>query len=153
MLLLATADDAAGLVILAVFYPQGDLSPEWLLLSVGAAVAVWYFFNYLPRQMDLGNAARPASTKVRARFGFWPYVIAAALSWYGFQQAGIHPALGLLPVIPALPHADTPFGLFGVKETHKHDMLNDAEHGLKAPVDDFNAVWLCQCRGGVLINW
>ena len=46
--------------------------------------------------MDKDDAARPASTKVRARFGFWPYVAAAALSWYGFQQAGIHPALGLL---------------------------------------------------------
>ena len=135
LLLLAIADDAAGLVILAVFYPQGDLSPEWLLLSVGAALVVWYLFNYLPRQMDKGDNARPVSTKVRTRFGFWPYVVAAALSWYGFQQAGIHPALGLLPVIPALPHADTPFGLFGKKESYKHDMLNDAEHGLKAPVE------------------
>ena len=135
LLLLAIADDAAGLVILAIFYPQNALSPEWLLLSVGAAVVVWYLFNYLPRQMDKGDAARPVSTKVRARFGFWPYAVAAALSWYGFQQAGIHPALGLLPVIPALPHADTPFGLFGADQTYKHDMLNDAEHGLKAPVE------------------
>ena len=135
LLLLAIADDAAGLVILAVFYPQGDLSPEWLLLSVGAALTVWYLFNYLPRQMDKGDATRPTSTKVRVRFGFWPYIIAAALSWYGFQQAGIHPALGLLPVIPALPHADTDFGLFGAQELHQHDMLNDAEHGLKAPVE------------------
>ena len=135
LLLLAIADDAAGLVILAVFYPQGDLSPEWLLLSAGAALAVWYLFNFLPRQMDKGDATRPSSTKVRARFGFWPYVVAAALSWYGFQQAGIHPALGLLPVIPALPHADTPFGLFGAKKTYEHDMLNDAEHSLKAPVE------------------
>ena len=54
LLLLAIADDAAGLVILAIFYPQGDLSPEWLLLSVFAAIAVWYFFNYLPRQKDQG---------------------------------------------------------------------------------------------------
>ena len=122
-------------MILAIFYPQNALSPEWLLLSVGAALAVWYLFNYLPRQMDKGDAARPVSTKVRARFGFWPYAVAAALSWYGFQQAGIHPALGLLPVIPALPHADTPFGLFGADQPHKHDMLNDAEHGLKAPVE------------------
>ena len=32
LLLLAIADDAAGLVILAIFYPQGDLSPEWLAI-------------------------------------------------------------------------------------------------------------------------
>ena len=25
--------------------------------------------------------------------------------------------------------------MFGANETHKHDMLNDMEHGLKAPVE------------------
>ena len=34
LLLLAIADDAGGLVILAVFYPQGELAPAWLLLSL-----------------------------------------------------------------------------------------------------------------------
>ncbi|MEM6376345.1 MAG: Na+/H+ antiporter NhaA, partial [Pseudomonadota bacterium] len=32
LLLLAIADDAAGLIILAIFYPSGDLAPVWLLL-------------------------------------------------------------------------------------------------------------------------
>ena len=31
LLLLAIADDAAGLIILAIFYPQGALNLEWLL--------------------------------------------------------------------------------------------------------------------------
>ena len=62
LLLLAIADDAAGLIILAIFYPSGELAPEWLLLSLGAAVAVYYFFNRLPRQLDRGNEARPRST-------------------------------------------------------------------------------------------
>ena len=135
LLLLAIADDAAGLIILAVFYPQGELNLEWLLLSVGASLAAYLLFNYMPRRADGGDAARPVSTRVRARFGYWPYIIAGCASWYGFQQAGIHPALGLLPVIPAIPHADTGFGVFGANETHKHDMLNDMEHGLKAPVE------------------
>ena len=30
LLLLAIADDAAGLIILAIFYPSGELAPEWL---------------------------------------------------------------------------------------------------------------------------
>ncbi len=42
--------------------------------------------------------------------------VAGALSWYGFQQAGIHPALGLLPIIPAIPHADVEFGVFAEEE-------------------------------------
>ena len=49
LLLLAIADDAGGLVILAVFYPQGDLAPAWLLLSFGAALAVYLLANRLPR--------------------------------------------------------------------------------------------------------
>jgi len=40
-----------------------------------------------------------------------------------------------LPVIPAIPHADTDYGIFGADEVHQHDMLNDMEHGLKAPVE------------------
>ncbi len=43
LLLLAIADDAAGLIILAIFYPQGELNLEWLLLSFGAAIAVYIF--------------------------------------------------------------------------------------------------------------
>ena len=36
LLLLAIADDAAGLVILAVAYPQKPIEPLWLLLTLGA---------------------------------------------------------------------------------------------------------------------
>jgi Na+:H+ antiporter, NhaA family len=135
LLLLAIADDAAGLIILAVFYPQGDLNLEWLLLSAGAGISVWFLFNKLPRILDKGHESRPVSSTVRARFGLLPYVIAACASWYGFQEAGIHPALGLLPIVPALPHADTAFSLFGNDEVHDGDMLNQAEHTLKAPVE------------------
>ena len=135
LLLLAIADDATGLIILAIFYPQGELNLEWLLLSFGAAVAVYLLFNLLPRKMDNGDAARPVSSMVRSRFGVWPYAIAGMASWYGFQEAGIHPALGLLPVVVTLPHADHDFGIFGAEEVHKHDLLNDTEHSLKMPVE------------------
>ena len=135
LLLLAIADDAAGLIILAVFYPQGDLNLEWLLLSAGAGISVWFLFNKLPRILDKGHESRPVSSTVLARFGLLPYIIAACASWYGFQEAGIHPALGLLPIVPALPHADTAFSLFGNDEVHDGDMLNQAEHTLKAPVE------------------
>ena len=135
LLLLAIADDATGLIILAIFYPQGELNLEWLLLSFGAAVAVYMLFNLLPRKMDNGDAARPVSSMVRSRFGIWPYAIAGMASWYGFQEAGIHPALGLLPIVVTLPHADHDFGIFGAEEVHQHDLLNDTEHSLKMPVE------------------
>lgn len=135
LLLLAIADDAAGLIILAVFYPQGELNLEWLLLSFGAAIGVYLLFNWLPRHLDKDNLMRPISSAVRSRLGFWPYVIAGIASWYGFQESGIHPALGLLPIVATLPHADQDFGMFGAQEAHQHDLLNDAEHGLKLPVE------------------
>lgn len=167
LLLLAIADDAAGLVILAIFYPTGELAMQWLLLSLGAALVVFFLANWLPRMLDRHNQARPNSTWVRKHLGFWPYLIAACISWYGFMRAGIHPALGLLPIVPAIPHADRAFGIFSEAEQHLHDLLNDIEHKLKAPVEvilfffgllnagvEFNAIgeptWLV--LGGLLIG-
>lgn len=135
LLLLAIADDAGGLVILALFYPTAPLVPEWLLLSAGASGAAYVLFNWLPVFLDRGNELKPTSTWVRKHLTFWPYLIAGALSWYGFQEAGIHPALGLLPVIPAIPHADRAFGVFAEAEQYLTDLLNRIEHALKVPVE------------------
>ncbi|TCL65720.1 Na+/H+ antiporter NhaA [Rhizobium sp. BK251] len=134
LLLLAIADDAAGLAILAIFYPQGDLAPAWLLLSTSAALAVYFLANRLPRMLDARRSGKDASTWVRNRLSFWPYAVAGAISWYGFHQAGIHPALGLLPIIPAIPHSDIEFGIFAEAEGQRADLLNVIEHALKGPV-------------------
>lgn len=135
LLLLAIADDAAGLIILAVFYPQGELQPIWLMLSVAAAVLAYLLFNLAPRRLDSGKQHRPVSTFVRNVFSFWPYLIAGSLSWYGFMKAGLHPSLGLLPIVPAIPHADRAFGIFAEAEKYLTDLLNHSEHLLKKPVE------------------
>ncbi|MCX8509880.1 MAG: Na+/H+ antiporter NhaA [Rhodobacteraceae bacterium] len=135
LLLLAIADDAAGLVILAIFYPTSDLAPQWLFLSFGAAGLVYLLFNWLPLYLDRGNELRPKSTWVRKKLSFWPYLVAGIISWFGFQEAGIHPALGLLPVVPAVPHADRAFGVYAEAEQYLTDLLNTIEHGLKLPVE------------------
>lgn len=135
LLLLAIADDAAGLVILAIFYPSGELQPVWLLLSLAAAGATYLLANWLPRRMDRGKQNRPNSTWTRKTLGFWPYLIGGCICWYGFQESGIHPALGLLPMVLTVPHADVSFGFFADAETHLHDLLNEIEHGLKIPVE------------------
>lgn len=135
LLLLAIVDDALGLLIIAVFYPKGDVAPEWLLLSLGAALAAYLLFNWLPRFLDRGNEVQPNATWMRRRLSFWPYLLAGAASWYGFQQAGLHPALGLLPIIPTMPHADRGFGIFAEAEQHLTDILNQFEHALKTPVE------------------
>jgi Na+:H+ antiporter, NhaA family len=134
LLLLAIADDAGGLIILAVFYPTGALAPVWLLLSLGAAIAVYLLCNAGPLWLDRGKESRPASTFMRKTMSFWPYLIAGACSWYGFQEAGIHPALGLLPIVATIPHADRDFGFFATAEDKLPDLLNHIEHLIKTPV-------------------
>ena len=94
LLLLAIADDAGGLLVLAIFYPQKELVPLWLLATVGAII-----LGLLMRRLKLQS--------------FWWYLLLpGVLSWVSFFKAGIHPALGLVPIIPTLPHAQTDLGLF-----------------------------------------
>ncbi len=135
LLLLAIADDAGGLIILAIFYPSGELAIQWLLLSLGAAVAVYVLANWLPLRLDGDDPDKPVSTWVRDKLGFWPYALAAALSWYGFMRSGIHPALGLLPVVVTIPHADRAFGIYSEAQKYLGDMLNRIEHKLKIPME------------------
>ncbi|WP_442508451.1 Na+/H+ antiporter NhaA [Novipirellula sp. SH528] len=117
LLLLAIADDAAGLIILAVFYPQAEIRPEWLLLTVGAMLLT----------MQLRRS------KVHSH---WAYLIGpGVISWFSFYQANIHPALGLVPIIPLLPHAHTDLGIFAREEMDRHDTLNEFEHSWKLPVE------------------
>ena len=78
LLLLAIADDAAGLVVLAIFYPTGDLAPAWLLLSLTAAVAVFVLFNWLPRYLDRGNQLRPIPAGSARSFRSFPILWRAA---------------------------------------------------------------------------
>lgn len=115
LLLLAIADDAIGLVIIAVFYPQGPIELVWMLLPVAAMV--------------IGFAMRRFRVK-----SFWPYLlICGSISWIGFHWANLHPALGLLPIIPTMPHAHLDTGLFNF--SGHSDTLNAFEHWWKNPVE------------------
>jgi Na+:H+ antiporter, NhaA family len=120
LLLLAIADDAAGLIILAVAYPTGEMN---LYLFFGCVVGALLFNVLVLRRINAQN--------------FWLYLIVAApLSWYGFYKGGIHPALALVPVIPTLPHAARDSGFFeGAEEHYPQDPLNKFEHWWKNPVE------------------
>lgn len=116
LLLLAIADDALGLLILAAFYPTGPVRPlEFaVLLAAALTIAAWL--------------------KRRATRSFWPYVAGAGLvSWLAFYRGGLHPALALVPVIPFVPHAKRDPGLF-VDAPDAHDPLTEFEHWWKLPV-------------------
>ena len=135
LLLLAITDDAGGLLILAVFYPQGALVPAWLLLSFGAALAAYLLANRLPRALD-SRHGDGRHTALARRLGFWPYLFAGCLSWYGFQQAGIPPGARAVAASSRRSRTPTPSSAcLSEAEVGQPDLLNRIEHALKAPVE------------------
>lgn len=121
LLLLAVADDAIGLVIIAVFYgdPHNPAQPIFLLLVVLAMGIAW-------------------AMKRKGVKSFWPYVLVAGpVSWSGLFLAHLHPALALVPVVPFMPNMGFDEGLFREASTGKiyPDTLNCFEHFFKKPVD------------------
>jgi NhaA family Na+:H+ antiporter len=118
LLLLAIADDALGLVILAAFYPSGPLRPLEATAWVGGAIAIAWLLR---------------RRRVRS---FWPYVIGAgAVSWAGLFRGGLHPALALVPIVPLMPHAAMDFGPYDQRKAQQHDTLSEFEHWWKGPVE------------------
>jgi Na+:H+ antiporter, NhaA family len=117
LLLLAIADDALGLVMLAVFYPSGQIAPLALAALMTAAVlaAMWL--------------------RRRGTRNFWPYVLGpGALSWAALYYGGFHPALALVPIVPFMPHSAADLGLFDPREPSRDDTLNRFEHWWATPV-------------------
>lgn len=135
VLVVAILDDLASLLLVTLFVPMGDFVPGWLALSGAAGLGAFVLFNWLPRRLDRGRQSRPWSTLVRTRLSWMPYALAGALSWYGFYRAGLNPALGLLPVIPAMPHADRAFGVFAAAERALSDVLNRAQTRARRPME------------------
>ena len=124
LLLLAVADDAIGLGIIAVFYPDPAHPVEvtYLLLTVlGMLVAFGL------RKKNVHN--------------MWLYVIlGGGLSWLGLIMAHLHPALALVFIVPFMPNSTPaqPHGeLFDDEDhdNHGHSTLVDFEHTHKLFVD------------------
>lgn len=126
LLLTTIATNIIGLLLAGVATPGQPLQLLWLLLPLAASVGVWLAF---------GRPSPDAPERVRRRsLALWPYVLAGIVSWIGVAAAGLPPALGLLPVIPAIPHADRAFGLFAEAEELLHDPLNQLSHLLVKPM-------------------
>lgn len=117
LLLLAIADDAMGLVILAVFYPSGPLAFGELAMWLAGAIALGWFM----RKQRVSN--------------FWFYLLGpGVMSWIGLYVGGLHPALALVAVVPFMPHAKDDLGVFADDESKRHDTMNEFEHWWKFPV-------------------
>ena len=121
LLLLAVADDALGLGIIAIFYPDPEHPAEPLYLGL-VALAMLIAFGL-------------RRAKVQS---FWPYLlVAGTLSWFGLYAAHLHPALALVAIVPFMPAGTSDAGLFaeGRDGVERHDTLNEFEHTFKLPVD------------------
>lgn len=119
LLLLAIADDAIGLAIIAVFYPDPSLpaAPAWLGLTI----------------LGMGAAYLLRRSKVRS---YWPYLfLGGGPSWAGLFLAHLHPALALVFIIPFLPHP--PQEMLHIFEEDPRDLstLASFEHEWKVVVD------------------
>lgn len=127
LLLLAIATDILALLTLGLSNPHLSIRLLWLALPLAASLSAWRF-----RARRLGPGASERDR--RAALALWPYLLAGALSWFGTAASGLPGALGLLPVIPAIPHADRSFGLFAEAEGFLHDPLNRLAHLLARPL-------------------
>jgi NhaA family Na+:H+ antiporter len=117
LLLLAIADDAIGLIILAVFYPSAALSFPAFGAFMIAAVLMAYLLRW-------GGTV-----------SFWPYMLGPGLlSWTALYSGGFHPALALVPIVPFMPHSPRDLGLFDRRENLQTDTLSRFEHWWAAPV-------------------
>jgi NhaA family Na+:H+ antiporter len=147
LLLLAVADDAIGLAIIAIFYGDPNLpaQPQFLgliLVGMGAAYAM-----------------RRAGLK-----SWLPYIlIGGPLSWLGLTLAHLHPALALVFIVPFLPGPRRDVGLFvdrdeidtmGEALAHdlhmEHSPLHRFEHQLKLGVD-FGLFFFAFTNAGVVL--
>ncbi|HET9371661.1 MAG TPA: Na+/H+ antiporter NhaA [Vicinamibacterales bacterium] len=116
LLLLAIADDALGLILLAIFYPTGVVSLTQLVGWLGPAVL-------------LAWALRKTGVE-----SFWFYVIGpGVLAWCGLFLGGLHPALALVPIVPFMPHHASELKLFSGRATQLRTM-HHFERWWKLPV-------------------
>jgi NhaA family Na+:H+ antiporter len=117
LLLLAIADDALGLILLALFYPTGPISLAW-------------FFGLMVPAIAIGLLLRQRRVKT-----FWAYtILAGGFSWTAMYLGGIHPALAMVPIIPMMPHAKRDLGIYAEEERHLPDTMNRFHHWWHVPV-------------------
>ena len=127
LLLLAIADDAGGLIVLAAFYPQDNvhmllLSQPSKLFFAGGAVLAIALAQLMWRKLRITS--------------FWPYLLLpGSISWVAFHEGGIHPALALVPLAWCMPHEHADLGIWARGESEGKDTLNQMEHWWKTPVE------------------
>ncbi|MBN2694534.1 Na+/H+ antiporter NhaA [bacterium] len=123
LLLLAIADDAIGLGIIAVFYPSPEhpIQPIFLLFTLGGMISAFVI--------------RKAGLK-----SYWFYLlIGGGLSWIGLFKAGVHPALALVFIVPFMPAA-------------KHDKEHP-QHLMEVSLSEPSTITKFECQWRVFVDF
>lgn len=127
LLLITIGFDIAGLLASGLANPQAAIRPVWLLLPAIALAVTW---------ATVSRLAHPDASEREHRraHALWPYLLAGLVCWIGVALSGLPPALGLLPLIPVIPHAERSFGLFAEAEEFLSDPLNRLTHLMVRPL-------------------
>lgn len=137
LLVLAIADDAIGLIIIAVFYtdPNFKVQPIWLLLIIATMLMAFVCRKY-----------------IKIHNWLFYVVVIGGISWIGFLQTRIHPALSLIPVMPfmLIVNADDKYDLSMLDDYAKY-LEAFVQYGLffftlgNAGVTFSNIGWITGC--------
>lgn len=129
LLFLCILDGLTGLIIAGFAAPaEYNLRALWLIVPAAAAG-----IGYLTMTRPLLNPNMTERQRIRTT-RLWPWLGLGLLSWIGVSAAGLPAALGLLPLLPAMPHGKRSFGLFAEAEGFLTDPLNRLSHLLMWPV-------------------
>ncbi len=138
LLLLAVVDDAIGLAIIAIFYPDPTHPPE--LQYLGFVV--------------IGMAAAFVLRKLKINSAILYVLVGGGLAWFGMYNAGLHPSLSLIFIVPFMPnggHSEDHEDNHGLADAESHSTLHNFEHRV-SPVVDYGLFFFGFANAGVAFS-
>jgi len=137
LLLLAVLDDAIGMLVLAIFYP--DPTHGFSLPWTGLILAAWGL-AYGLRRYNIQHWG-------------WYLGTAGVLSWFGMVQSGLHPALSLAVIVPFIPWPRRDIGLYTqYQESEHHSGPLDRFASQISPIIEYGLLFFGLANAGVQIT-
>lgn len=136
LLLLAVADDAVGLVIIGVFYPEAAVEFGYLALC-----GLGMLTSFVLREMHTEH------------YGFY-LLFGGVPCWLGLYLAHVEPALALVLVVPFLPsiHRKERMAVDGVIPLADSDLALDKCYCHLKPIADYGLFFFGLVSAGVLFS-
>ena len=119
LLFVTIIGDLAALVLAGIVQPGGfGLRLGWVAAALLLPCCGWVF-------LSRPALAPGASERIHARaHAPAPWIVLGLATWAAVAASGLPPAMGLLPLLPAMPPASRSFGLFAQAEGFLTDPAN-----------------------------